>query len=135
MAIGTKNWSGDQDFLGDLATLKRLYMDANYTQDLPAMIGSLKLLFYVSEPKLQAHNPEEINNNIEWLENNLGSTVFVDGLTGRQVETDGTRFNKGVLMRKSDETFRKLLHKLQKAGIYTRNTRNVKDVLGDFSGS
>jgi hypothetical protein len=135
MATGSRNWSGDNDFLIDIATLKRLYMDANYTQNLSAMIGSLKLLFYVSEPKLLSHKPEEEDKAIKWLEDNLGSTIFVDGLTGKQVETDGTRFNKGVLMRKSDETFRNLLNKLQKAGIYTRNTRNVKDVLGDFSGS
>ncbi len=136
MAAGsTRSWSDDSGFLIDFSVLKRRFIDCDITQDLYGMVSSLKLLLYVTEPKLQAHNPKEEADKIKWLEQSLASTIFIDGQTGRQVETDGTRANKRILMDYSEEIFRSLLMKLQKAGIYTRNTRNIKDVLGDFSGS
>ena len=135
MATTTKNWSGDQDFLFDVAVLRRRFMDTDINQDLYGMVTSLKLLFYVCEPKLLSLNPKIEADNIKWIEDRLGATVYIDGVSGRQVQTDGTRYNTKILMDKCEEVFRSLLVKLQKAGIYTRNTTDPKDVLGNFEGS
>lgn len=135
MATNKGNWSGDQDFLFDVAVLRRRFMDCDIVGDLHGMVSSVKLLFIVCEPKLIKFKPEEEGKMIKDVESNLGSIVFIDGISGRQVQTDGTRYNKGVLMSYTEQIFRNLLIKLQKAGIYTRNISDVKEALGDFSGS
>lgn len=135
MAGSSRNWSGDQDFIFDVAVLRRRFMECCINQDLFGMISSIKLLFYVCEPKILNQNPEEDDKKIKNVESQLWTTVFVEGASGRTVETDGTRFNKKILINYTENIFRSLLIKLQKAGIYTRNVASVKESLGDFEGS
>lgn len=135
MASGAnRNWSADHEFIFDLTVLRRLFMERCVHQDLNGMITSLKLLFYVCEPKLLTRHPEEEEEMIKHVESKMWTTQFVDGQTNRLVETDGTRYNKKVLMDYTEKIFRSLLIKLQKAGIYTRNVANITDSLGDFEG-
>jgi len=135
MAGNTRNWSGDQDFIWDVAVLRRRFMECCVNQDLTGMVSSIKLLFYVCEPKILNQHPEEDDKKIKHVESLLWSTVFIDGVSGKVVETDGTRFNKKILMNYTEDIFRSLLIKLQKAGIYTRNVTSPKESLGDFEGS
>jgi len=131
---GNRQWSADFQFLEELTILKRWFMDCDITQNIYGMSNAIKLLLIICEPKLNKFNPEEEKERVKWVEDNLHNTVYFNS-EGHPVETEGTRSNKKIMMAHMEETFSKILNKLQKAGVYTRSNVERSEALGDFSGS
>ena len=129
-----QTWSADWHFIQDLTTLKRYYMDANSQEDLRRMTKALKLVLALARPKLKKYTPEDEQKRLTWLEDNMYLTEYTDN-EGRSVETDGTIYNKRAMTKYAEDTFDLLLEKLQRAGVYTKNTMDKRDVGGDFSGA
>ena len=98
------------------------------------MSNAVKLLLIICEPKLLKFKPEEEKARIQWIEDNLHTIQFFNA-EGKSVETDGTRNNKKIMMTHLEETFSRILKKLQQAGVYTRANTERSEALGDFSGS
>jgi hypothetical protein len=109
-------------------------MDCDISQNVYGMSNALKLLLMICEPKLAKFSPEDEKVRIQWVEDNLHTTVFFNS-EGKVVETDGTRYNKKIIMNHLEQTFSNILNKLQKAGVYTRSNVERSEALGDFSGS
>ena len=135
MASATnRQWSADYQFLEELTILKRWFMDCDIGGNIYGMSNAAKLLLIICEPKLLKFHPEEEKARIKWIEDNLHMTQYYSN-EGRAVETDSTRYNKKVMMNHLEQTFSSILHKLQRAGVYTRANTESKEALGDFSGS
>lgn len=129
-----KTWSADLQFIQELTILKRWFMDAGITENVPAMVQALKYLLMITEPKMIKQKPEVELERVKWAEKNLYSIQYYNA-EGQAVETDGTRANKKILMSFLEETFRNTLKKLQESGVYTRTGIDMKESLGDFSDS
>jgi len=129
-----QTWSADWHFILDLTTLKRWYMDANAQEDLYKMTTALKLILALSRPKLKKYSPEEESKRIAWIEDNLNKTEYINN-EGKSIATSGTMYNKRVITKYIEITFDMLLDKLQRAGVYTKNTMDKRDAGGDFQGA
>ena len=109
-------------------------MDSVITENIYATHKSLKLLLALCKPKLKKYHPEEVVARLKWVESNLHTVQFFNS-EGKASETDGTRYNKRAILIYLEETFDMLLDKTQLAGIYTRNTQDAREAMGDFSDS
>jgi hypothetical protein len=135
MASATnRQWSADYQFLEELTTLKRWFMDCDICGNIYGMSNAVKLLLIICEPKLTKFKPEEEKKRIKWIEDNLHMIQYFNS-EGKIVETDATRANKKTMMAHLEQTFSNILNKLQKAGVYTRANTESREALGDFSGS
>lgn len=122
-----KNWSMDTHFVNNLNRFIQTYFEADLTDDLVIMYKMCKDIEQAASPKLK--DTKEEYKDIHWISQNLNKIFVIDKETGkiRGVHTE----NYTIVRAKLDETFRKLLHKLEAENIYTHEIQDPGKALGN----
>ncbi len=126
-----RNWSMDSYVIENLNALIKFYIDADVQDNLEEMFKAVKNLEILISPKVK--DTTEEYNNILWIRANMEHIFAYDPTTGKVRGINPANMNKvrGLL----DSTYRSLLHKLEKAKIYTGEVIDPNKSMGYFGNS
>ena len=126
-----RNWSMDQHFINNLNALIQFFIDADIKDSIEEMFKAVKNLEILISPKIK--DTEQEHRNICWIRDNMSNIFIYDNSTGQIRGVNPV--NMQAVRTMLDETYRSLLHKLEKENIYTGEVMDPNKSIGYFSGS